>query len=353
MKSNSANGSVTINIKKSDSKDVRSISLSRWQYEALVIGVPASIVSGFVALGVLIFDFSVRPDQTHQNLASLSAELESKGALRSGGATDLLSTSQGMASADSLTKAAKHKGKASVVSSSNESPEVTKLLIAASRNSNQAVDVQNKNIKSKRPNDEGAKSEEKKITGEVIAIDNLDHSNVGSADSSQDAQTSAGSSAFDKVQGKMDNASKVSITALPVVSVTKNIKIDEIYDVSAKVYQSKSGSPIRAKISMKNLTGNKEKGRLWVKVLVSSGDEEQWLSSQINLPADESMNVTGAKIGKIYVFQTWVEHELSLGVPRIQAKEIKEIILGAETEKHGQKVAKIDMRNHSDASGGM
>ncbi len=138
-----------------------------------------------------------------------------------------------------------------------------------------------------------------------------------------------------------------------VLSATKKFKVDEIYDISATVYQSKSDGPILAKIAMTNLTGNKEKGRLWVKVLVGSGDEEQWLASQINLPADESMNVKGSRIGKIYGFHTWVEHELSLGVPRILAKEIKEIILGAETEKHGQKVARIDLRAQSDSSSGM
>lgn len=356
MKSNSANANVTINIKKSDSEDATSISLSRWQFESIVIGVPACLVSGVVAVGILIFDVTTRPKNVGQNSGAQYAENLNRFSNPSGVQTEPLAASQVVVTSDSLAKASKHNSKGSAAGGAalNESFEEAKSSVAGSRSSSLTADVASENTSLKGSQGESAKNQDERVTGKVNGeVTGAVYSEASLLASSQDAQSSVVSSAKDNSGAKYAGAEKSFAEIGPTLSVIKNIKVDDIYDVSARVYQTKSDSPILAKISMKNLTGNKEKGRLWLKVLVGSGDEEQWLSSQINLPADESMNVKGARIGKIYVFQTWVEHELSLGVPRIQAKEIKEIIFGAETERHGQKVAKIDLRADSDTRSGM
>ncbi len=359
MKSNSACGSVTISIKKSDSKDSTSICLSRWQFESIVIGVPACAVAGVVAVGILIFNVPMRPKNGSYISAAQYAESINGVSSHLGAAKEPLAASQGVVTPDSLSKTSRLKAKGALV---GETPSKTSLEVArpsegVSRSSSLTADVDSKITSPKGAQEQGAKNQDergtRKGTGEVAWGIASEHSDTDLPASSQDELFSAVSSANDSngANSVVGNQSLGGVDSF--LSVTKNIKVDEIYDISAKVYQSESGSPVLAKISMTNLTGMKEKGRLWVKVLVGSGDEEQWLSSQMNLPADDSMNVKGPKIGKFYVFQRWVEHELSLGVPRIQAKEIKEIILGAETEKHGQKVAKIDLRTHTDRSSGM
>ena len=338
MKSNALNHRVTLNIKRYDSKDI-SISLSRWQFETVVIGVPACILSGLVAIGILIFDFAVRPMAPKQNGVVFSAPLENGVSLRTEVQMESLSQNLGIAAADSAAKKAVLKSKTSALGHA----QPTDFLKQKKKEDPQGVsDALTNKLKPASPDDPLRGTQDEKNSGDLIGEDHTERTEFISRKSMKDKEYNNDLNTLDHRQDISHQGEDTNQSDF--FSVTKKLKVDEIYDVSARILQSGIGSPVVAKIAMKNLTGKTEAGRLWIKILVSSGDQDQWLTSQINLPADDSMNVKEASFGKRYLFNSWVEHELPLGVPNLVVKEIKEIILGAETQRHGQKVAKVDLR---------
>jgi len=338
VKSNAVNHRVTLNIKRYDSKDI-SISLSRWQFETVVIGVPACILSGLVAIGILIFDFAARPMEPKQNAVVPSAPLENRVSLRNGVQTESLSQTLWMAAADSAAKTAILKSKNYALGHAQPTDSLKQKKKEDPQGSS---DTLINKLKSSSPEEVLRGNQDEKNSGDLMGEYHTEHSELISRKSMKDKQYNNDFNTLDHRQDISHQGEDTNESDF--FSVTKNLKVDEIYDVSARILQSGIGSPVVAKIAMKNLTGKTEAGRLWMKILVSSGDQDQWLTSQINLPADDSMNVKEASFGKRYLFNSWVEHELPLGVPNVVVKEIKEIILGAETQRHGQKVAKVDLR---------
>ena len=350
MKSPKSKSTVTIHIKKSEDKEGRWISLSRFQFEALIVLVPASFLSGLVAIGVLMFDSSQKPvsnspahEARQAAVVKWQSDLQSEGGAST--AADNYTESMHVSSPTVNVSHGDQNGRAPVKENPNlkvtqkglptANDPVKGQLVKPSKE--QASLILAESSEDMRPATEVSKVEEviqpkpsEKVPSSRPGIEMAESSLEGS-----------------RVGEPLKQENKT------VFSVTQNIKVDDLYNVSTTVFQIKAGGLVLARIGMKNLTGLTESGRVWAKVLVSSGDEEQWLSSQSNLAANDSLTVKEGTFGKKYLFDSWVERELTLGKPRFQVREVKEIILGAETEKHGQKVAKVDLRSSSDNQSGM
>jgi len=350
VKSSSSKSTVTIHIKKSDDKEGRWISLSRFQFEALIVLIPASFLSGLVAIGVLMFDASQKPGSNspaHEARQAAGVNWQSAHESEGGATTVADNYSEGLQVSSSTEEQGQGAQYGSTLAEGNANRKVTQKGLSTVDGSTEgrlnelskekAASIQAESTEDLRPATE--------LSNREYAAQNKPSEK---APSSAPGIEMAESSIEDSRAGE-----PLKLENKPVFTVTQNIKVDDLYNVSTTVFQVKGSGMVSARIGMKNLTGLTESGRVWAKVLVSSGDEEQWLSSHVNLAANDSLSVKEGIFGMKYLFDSWVERELTLGKPRFQVREVKEIILGTETEKHGQKVAKVDLRGSSDNQSGM
>lgn len=402
MKPETRKADVIIEVKNSRTHTTNMFHFSRLQFESLLILWPASVVAGFMATGILVYDYTlVRPNLMKQNagipsrserqmpnITSVATEeepeklaLEASPELSSQAALDTMSLDSGSQTSEddsgkalsngvSSPEGAKQEGlskEAMVVAPQSQDSEISQVADRSTLNTetptsqNIATNDQPSNLATSRSVENSAVSPvASQAVGPVAgqAVGPVVRSEV------KEASTTSVEAEAAKAQQLMDESIAKEVDKTPTnpteakgnltstkqaehILVSKDFQIEDLYSVHVEINQKAVSKELTALLSMKNLTGRTERGRVWIKILVSNGTTEKWLSSHVNLETDSEMRALNSNVGKLYEFSYLFERMLTFGAQPTKSIEIKEIVLGTSTERHGQKVSRYKVSNAS------
>jgi hypothetical protein len=367
---------------------------SRFQFESLLILWPASVVAGFMATGILVYDYTlVRPNLMKQNAGSLSRSerqmpnitsviteeeskklaLEASPELSSQAPLDPMSLNSGSQTSEGDSVKALSNGVSSPEGANQEGRSKEAMVIAPQSQDSEisqiadrsTLNTENSTSQNITTNDQPSNLATSHSV-EYPAVSPVASQAVGPVVRSEvkEASTKSVEAEAAKAQQLMDESIAKQVDTTPTnpteakgnvtstkqaehILVSKDFQIEDLYSVHVEINQKAVSKELTALLSMKNLTGRTERGRVWIKILVSNGVTEKWLSSHVNLETDSEMRALNSNVGKLYEFSYLFERMLTFGAQPTKSIEIKEIVLGTSTERHGQKVSRHEVSNAS------
>jgi hypothetical protein len=396
MKPETRKADVIIEVKNQRTHTTNMFHFSRFQFESLLILWPASVVAGFMATGILVYDYTlVRPNLMKQNAGSPSRSerqmpnitsvtteeepkklaIEASPELSSQAALDTMSLDSGSQTLEGDSGSALSNGVSSPEGANQEGlSNETMVQAPQSQNSeiNQVADRSTLNTETSTSQNNATNDQPSKLASalpvEDAAVSPVASQAVGPVVSPAIKEVSSTTVEVEaaKAQQLMDESIAKQVETTPTslteakakvsstkeaehILVSKDFQVEDLYSVHVEINQKSVSKELTALLSMKNLTGRTERGRVWIKILVSNGATEKWLSSHVNLETDSEMRALNSNVGKLYEFSYLFERMLTFGAQPTKSIEIKEIVLGTSTERHGQKVSryKVSSANQS------